>query len=90
MHALKSRIIIEGSTIGSSHGSKGGVVLMINSSMLLKYSTFEHNFALSNTGGVIYATEVCSTCISMEIYTFRSNSAWYAMGLITMMVQTLL
>ena len=75
LFALKSRITIERSTIGNSHGSKGGVVLMINSSILLKYSTFEHNFALSNTGGVIYATEVCS--ISMEVCTFRSNSAWY-------------
>ena len=77
LFALKSRITIEGtsSTIGNSHGSKGGVVLMINSSMLLKYSTFEHNLALSKTGGVIYATEVCS--ISMEVCTFRSNSAWY-------------
>ena len=75
LFALRSRITIEGSTIVNSRGSQGGVVCMINSSMVLKYSTFEQNFALSSTGGVIYAIEVCS--ISMVVCTFRSNSAWY-------------
>ena len=75
LFALRSRITIEGSTVVNSHGSQGGVVLMINSSMMLKYSTFEQNFALQSTGGVIYARGVCS--ISMEVCTFRRNSAWY-------------
>ena len=76
LFALRSRIIIANSTISNSHGSRGGAVFMINSEMVLNYSTFEHNSALSNnTGGVIYATEVCN--ISMEVCTFRSNSAWY-------------
>ena len=75
LFALRSIITITSSTISDSHGSQGAVVQMINSSLAMRSSNFEHNFALSNTGGVIYATKVC--IISMETCTFRSNSAWY-------------
>ena len=78
--AARSSIIFVSNTISDSSGSQGGVVYMINSSLVMQYSTFEHNLALrlSNIakGGMIYSIE--ESTISMKLCTFRSNSAWYS------------